>query len=148
MGQSAYQVTTRRTLGAFCVSLARYLHPIAAATIVVLVCVQVYLIADFIFGAPNALHWHTTLGKVVVGFELIVFVTALVGYWHDKREIRLSSALLVIGALQASFAQDIGNSPEVHALHGLLALFVLVLAWTIAARTRSVLTARRPSQLS
>jgi hypothetical protein len=145
MGQSAYQVTTRRTFGAFCVSLARYLHPVAAATIVVLVCVQVYLIADFIFGAPGALHWHTTLGKVVVGFELVVFVTGLVGYWHDKREVRLSSALIVIGVLQASFAEDIGNSPEAHAFHGLLALFVLLLAWTIVARTRSVLTGRHAS---
>ena len=139
MGQSAYQVTTRRSLGATCVSLARVVHPVAAATIVVLVCVQVYLIAAFIFGAGDALDMHMTLGKVVVGVELLVFVTGLVGYWHDKREVRLSTALIVVGVLQASLARDIGSSPQVHALHGLLALFVLILSWMIAARTWSAL---------
>ena len=36
----------------------------------------------------------------------------------------LALALFVIGGLQVSFAENIGNSPSVHALHGLLALVV------------------------
>jgi hypothetical protein len=37
--------------------------------------------------------------------------------------------------LQASLAKDIGNSPWVHALHGMFALVVLVLASLIAVRS-------------
>jgi len=37
------------------------------------------------------------------------------------------------------------HSPQVHALHGLLALAVLLLVWRIAARTRSAL-GRRPAR--
>ena len=86
---------------------------------VALVFVQVYLIAEYIFGDVSGLSTHMTLGRVVVGLELLALVTALIGWSHDRREVRLSAALLVVGGLQASFAKDIGSSPQVHALHGL-----------------------------
>ena len=114
---------------------ARIAHPIAAASVVALVFAQVYLIAAFIFGAPGALAAHMTLGRVVVGFELLALVTALVGWRDDRREVRLSFALVVVGALQVSLASDLGNSPYVHALHGLLALVVVVLASIMTTRT-------------
>jgi hypothetical protein len=47
----------------------------------------------------------------------------------------MSAALFVVGALQASLAKDVGNSPWVHALHGMFALVVLMLALLIAVRT-------------
>jgi hypothetical protein len=84
-----------------------------------------------------------TVGRVVVGIEVIVLVTALAGWWGNWNAIRSSAALFLVGAFQASFAKDIGSSPQVHALHGLLALVVVALAWSIAARGRRELL-RRP----
>jgi len=118
------------------VKAARVANPIAAALVVALVFVQVYLIAEYIFGDAAALDTHMTVGRVVVGIELIVLLTALVGWWRNWAEIRSSVALVVVGGFQASFAADLGSSPPVHALHGLLALVVAVLAWSIAARGR------------
>ena len=117
----------------------RLAHPLAAATVVALVFVQVYLIAEFIFGDGGALSTHMTVGRVVVVVELLALVTALIGWSHDRREVRLSAALFVVGALQAEFAKDIGSSPQVHALHGLFALVVLVLASVMTTRTWKVL---------
>jgi hypothetical protein len=108
---------------------------VAAATVVLLVFVQVYLIAAYIFGEPGALGTHMTVGRVVVFFELVVLLTALIGWRNDRSEIGMSAALFVVGALQASLAKDVGNSPWVHALHGMFALVVLLLALLIAART-------------
>jgi hypothetical protein len=94
--------------------------------VIALVFVQVYLIAAYIFGEPGALGTHMTVGRVVVFFEFVVLPTALIG-WRGRQ----------IRALQASLAKDVGNSPWVHVLHGMLALvvLVLVLALLIAVRT-------------
>jgi hypothetical protein len=72
----------------------------------------------------GVLNSHVTVGRIVVALELLVLVTALVGWWGDWYEITISTALLVVGTFQALFAKDIGSSSEVHALHGLLALAV------------------------
>ena len=117
------------------VKLARFAHPIAAASVVALVFAQVYLIAAFVFGDPDALDAHMTVGRVVVGFELLTFATALVGWWRDWPEVWLGSALVVVGGLQVSLAKDLGTSPRVHAFHGVLALVVVVLASVITVRT-------------
>jgi hypothetical protein len=61
-----------------------------------------------------------------------------VGWWGDWGGIRDSAALLVVGGLQASFAKDLGSSPGVHALHGMLALAVAGLAASIAYSRRSL----------
>jgi hypothetical protein len=114
---------------------ARIAHPAAAATVVLLAFVQVYLIAAYIFGEAGALGTHMTVGRVVVFFELVVLLTALVGWRGDRSQIGMSAALFLVGALQASLAKDVGTSPWVHALHGMLALVVLVLALLIAVRT-------------
>jgi hypothetical protein len=126
------------------VQAARVVHPLAAATVVALVFAQVYLIAEFVFGDANALGAHMTLGKVVVLFELVVLLTAVVGWWRAWPEVKLSAALVVVGGLQVSLAKDLGNSPQVHALHGMLALAVVLLAALIAIRTwRHALPAAR-----
>jgi hypothetical protein len=116
---------------------ARFLHPLAAAGIVGLVFLQVYLIAAYIFGDTGVLNTHVWVGRVVVLLELVVLVTALIGWWGDRYEIGISTALLVVGALQAELAKDIGSSAEVHSLHALLALAVFGLAWSIFVRTRA-----------
>jgi phage gp46-like protein len=115
---------------------ARFLHPLLAGAIVGLVFLQVYLIAAYIFGDTGVLDTHVWVGRVVVLLELLVLVTALVGWWGDRYEIGSAAALLLIGALQAGLAKDIGSSAEVHALHALLALAVFGLAWSILVRTR------------
>jgi hypothetical protein len=117
------------------VHAARVVHPLAAATVVGLVFAQVYLIAEFVFGDANALGAHMMLGKVVVLFELVVLLTAVVGWWRAWPEVKLSAALVIVGGLQVSLAKDLGNSPQVHALHGMLALAVVLLAALIAIGT-------------
>jgi uncharacterized membrane protein len=117
------------------VQAARVFHPLAAATVVALVFAQVYLIAEYVFGNATALGAHMTLGKIVVLFELIVLLTAVIGWWREWTEVWLSLALVVIGGLQVSFAKDLGNSSQVHALHGMLALAVVLLASLIAVGT-------------
>jgi hypothetical protein len=123
---------------AYGVVMARYvraLHPIAATTVAGLVFAQVYLIAAFIFGEAGALDVHRTVGRIAVVFELLVLVTALVAFRNDRAQLWLSGSLFVVGALQASLAKDLGSSPWVHALHGALALAVLLLASAIAIST-------------
>lgn len=71
--------------------IARFLHLIGAAAIVFLVFVQVYLIADYIFGNAGVLNTHETIGRVVVGVELIVLVTALIGWWRRSAPARRCS---------------------------------------------------------
>ncbi|MEI8105057.1 MAG: DUF6220 domain-containing protein [Actinomycetes bacterium] len=117
---------------------ARVIHPLAAIAVVALVFLQVYLIAEAIFGQPGALNDHKTVGGLVVVVELLVLATALLGWLRDRVQVGLSAALAVVGVLQVSFAQNLGNSPAVHALHGLLALVVVLLAAQIAARKRGV----------
>src|SRR6266540_3272021 len=63
---------------------ARFLHPLGAAGVVALVFLQVYLIAAYIFGDSGVLNSHVTVGRIVVALELLVFVTALVGWWDDQ----------------------------------------------------------------
>jgi hypothetical protein len=118
------------------VKAARVLNPILATVVIVLVFVQVYLIADYIFGSASALSHHKTVGGFVVPVELLVFLTALAGWWRERSQVILSLSLLVVGGLQVAFAENIGSSPSVHALHGMLALAVLLLASVIAHRGR------------
>ena len=124
-------------------SAARYVTLIAAAAVVLGVFVQIYLIASYVFGDSGALASHQTNGDVVVGFELVTFLSALVGWRRDGRaQLWLSLALLLVGGLQVSLAKDVGNSPGVHALHGALALVVVLLASAIVARTWPLLSPR------
>jgi hypothetical protein len=133
----------KRSIGGSIRRAARVANPVTAAVVVTLVFVQVYLIASFIFGDAGALDAHMAVGRVTVGCELGVLVTALIGWWGDWAETRGAAALVVVGGLQASLAKDIGSSPQVHALHGFLALVVAALAWSIAVRRRGELASQR-----
>jgi hypothetical protein len=124
-------------------SAARYVNLFAGAAVVVGVFVQIYLIASFIFGDSGALSTHETNGDIVVAFELVAFLSALVGWRRASRtQLWLSVALFLVGAVQVSLAKDVGDSPGVHALHGVFALVVVLLASAIVARALPVLFSR------
>jgi hypothetical protein len=115
---------------------ARQLHPVAAAGVIVLVFVQLYLIAEYVFGDAGALSAHEAVGKAVLVVELIVALTALLGWWRDRLQVGLSVALFVVGVVQISLATtNLGSSPSVRALHGMLAVAVVLLAAIVLARS-------------
>ena len=110
---------------------ARWAHLALALAVVVGVFVQVYLIGAYIFGAgQGALDAHETAGFTVHGFEVLVFVAALVA-WLPWRDLLLSLLLAVIGTVQVSLASE---HRWVGGLHPLLALVVVGLAATLALR--------------
>ena len=76
---------------------ARWVHLALALAVVVGVFVQVYLIGAYIFGAgQGALDAHMTAGWTVHGFELLVFLAALVA-WLPWVDLVLSLLLAVVG---------------------------------------------------
>jgi hypothetical protein len=110
---------------------ADWLHLIFASAIVVGVFVQVYLIGAYIFGAgQGALDAHETVGFTAHGFEVLVFVAAVIA-WLPWRDLLLSLLLAVVGTGQVALA---GEHRWVGGLHPLLALVVFVLAATLARR--------------
>ena len=104
-----------------------------ASAVVLGVFVQVYLIGAYIFGAgQGALDAHETAGFTVHGFEVLVFIVALVA-WLPRTDVILSAALAVLGTVQIALAS---GTKWVGALHPLGALFVLTLV-TVLLRRRA-----------
>ena len=114
------------------VRIARVLHPLAALGDLLVVAIQVYLISKVMFGDANALSTHKSMGDLAPPVEFLVFVTAAVGYWRNWHRIGLAALLLLTGFFQISFAENLGNTPGTHALHGMLAIVVVVIAGQIA----------------
>jgi hypothetical protein len=113
----------------------RLVHALAAAAVVGLIVVQVYLIGEYVNGDAGALLTHEQVGKSVPFIELLVLLTALAGWWSERRQVALSLALFLVGAIQVSFATTHwGTSPGVRALHPTLAVAVIVLAVATAVR--------------
>lgn len=109
-----------------------WINFVLAALVVAGVFVQVYLIASYIFGAgTDALDAHKNVGGVVHGLEILVFLAAIPAYWKRWGEIGLSLSLAVVGFIQVGFSD---GDDWVGGIHGLLALFVLVLAAIISHR--------------
>jgi hypothetical protein len=122
--------TSRRVLHATRAG-ARWAHLALTLAIVLGVFVQVYLIGAYIFGAgQGALDAHKTAGFTVHGFEVLVFVAALIA-WLPRRDLVLSLLLAVVGTVQVTLASE---HRWVGGLHPLLALLVLTLAATLALR--------------
>jgi hypothetical protein len=95
------------------------------------VFVQVYLIGAYIFGAgPEALDAHGTVGFTVHGFEVLIFLVALVA-WLPRADLALSLLMAVGGTVQLALS---GAEKWTGALHPLGALFVLVLAAVLVRR--------------
>jgi phosphate starvation-inducible membrane PsiE len=112
------------------------LHAAAATLVVVLIFVQLYLIGEYVYGNASALKTHESVGKVVPFVELLVFLTALVGWWSNRWQVGLSFALFIVGGIQVSFATTHwGTAPSVRALHPALAVAVVLLAAVVASRT-------------
>lgn len=109
----------------------RWVHLVLALAVVAGVFVQVYLIGAYIFGAgQGALDAHKTAGWTVHGFEMLVFVAALVA-WLPWVDIVLSLLLAVIGTVQVSLASE---HRWVGAVHPVLALVVVGLAAMLVLR--------------
>ena len=109
----------------------RWVHLVLALAVVAGVFVQVYLIGAYIFGAgQGALDAHKTAGWTVHGFEMLVFVAALVA-WLPWVDIVLSLLLAVIGTVQVALANE---HRWVGGLHPLLALVLVGLAATLVLR--------------
>ncbi len=105
--------------------------------IVVGVFVQAYLITAYVSGEADALDLHGNLGFAVLHpAELLVLLTAFGAWPRAWRWIGFTSTLIVVGTVQIILAPPDENpsSGWVHGFHGLLALFVLVLAAIIAHR--------------
>jgi hypothetical protein len=109
----------------------RWAHLALALGVVLGVFVQVYLIGSYLFGAgQGALDAHRTAGWTVHGFEMLVFVAALIA-WLPRVDLVLSLLLAVLGTVQVSLASE---HRWVGGLHPLLALAVLALAAALALR--------------
>jgi len=109
----------------------RWMHLVLALAVVAGVFVQVYLIGAYIFGAgEGALNAHKTAGWTVHGFEMLVFVAALVA-WLPWVDLVLSLLLAVIGTVQVALAN---GQRWVGGLHPVLALVVVGLAAFLVLR--------------
>ena len=109
----------------------RWVHLVLALAVVAGVLVQVYLIGAYIFGAgPGALDAHKTAGWTVHGFEMLLFVAALLA-WLPWVDLVLSLLLAVLGTVQVALASE---HRWVGGLHPLLALFVVGLAAALVLR--------------
>jgi hypothetical protein len=111
----------------------RWAHLVLALAVVAGVFVQVYLIGAYIFGAgQGALDLHKTAGWTVHGFEMLVFVAALVA-WLPWVDLVLSLLLAVIGTVQVALANE---HRWIGGVHPVLALVVVGLAATLVLRAR------------
>jgi hypothetical protein len=114
----------------------RLVHAAAATVVVALIFVQLYLIGEYVYGNVSALSTHESVGKVVPFLELLVFLTAVAGWWANRVQVGLSLALFIVGGIQVSFATTHwGTNPSVRAFHPMLAVAVVLLAAATAART-------------
>jgi hypothetical protein len=119
----------------------RWIHLVLALAVVAGVFVQVYLIGAYIFGAgEGALNAHKTAGWTVHGFEMLVFVAALVA-WLPWVDLVLSLLLAGIGTVQVALANE---RRWIGGVHPVLALVVVGLAATLVLRA---LRRRRATRL-
>ena len=109
----------------------RWVRLALALAIVLGVFVQVYLIGSYVFGAAQgALDAHETAGWAVHGFEMLVFVAALIA-WLPRLDVALSISLAAVGTVQVSLVSE---HRWVGGLHPPLALVVVSLAAALALR--------------
>ena len=107
------------------------LHLVLAATIVLAVFAQVYLIGAYVFGAGSgALDAHRSVGFTTHALEVLLLVVALVA-WLPRAELLLSLALAVAGTIQIALASA---HRWTGGLHPLGALVVLALATLVVRR--------------
>jgi hypothetical protein len=124
-----------------------WINFVAASLVALLVFLQAYLITAYFTGAgEGALDAHGVVGFLFIhGLEAIVFLSALGGWWRRWMWLGLSFFLILFGTIQIFLAppDEDPASGWVHGLHGLFALFVMVLAAAIAYRGAGELGLRR-----
>ena len=124
-----------------------WINFVAASLVALLVFLQAYLITAYFTGAgEGALDAHGVVGFLFIhGFEAIVFLSALGAWWGAWKWLGLSFFLILFGTVQIFLAppDEDPASGWVHGLHGLFALFVMVLAAVIAYRGAQELGLRR-----
>lgn len=124
-----------------------WINFVAASLVALLVFLQAYLITAYATGAgEGALDAHGIVGFLFIhGLEAIVFLSALGAWWGVWKWLGLSFFLILFGTVQIFLAppEDDPASGWVHGLHGLFALFVMILAAVIAYRGMQELGLRR-----
>lgn len=117
-----------------------------AATVMVGVFVQVYLIATVAFGGTkDALDAHRNIGKGVHLLEIGVFLAALIALWPAWRKTLWPFLLAAVGTVQAGLAVKAHEGTTwVHGFHGMLALFVLLIAIVVMGQAASTLGLKMP----
>jgi hypothetical protein len=130
--------------------IATWVHFVFASIVVIGVFLQVYFIASYFSGAgEGALDAHAFMGGVIVhASELLVLISSLVAFWGIWKWIGWSALLFVLGTVQI-FLSPPDEDPAsgwVHGLHGLGALFVLILAAVLAHHDMRLLGLMRPRE--
>ena len=111
------------------------------------VVVQVFLAGLGIFGAES-FDAHEEFGGIVHGLTILVFLLAIAGP-RTARTIGMGFALAVLVTIQIALVGARDDAPGVAALHPVLALFALGLAFHIgmpALSRRRGASAPRPAQ--
>jgi hypothetical protein len=130
------------------VRLAVWINLVFATIVVVGVFLEAYFIAAYATGAgETALDLHSWTGGIVIHLsELIVFLSALAGFWGAWRWVGFNFFLFLLGTIQIFLSPPDEDrlSGWIHGLHGLLALFVLVVAAVIVHRDMRLLGLMRP----
>jgi hypothetical protein len=131
-------------------NVATWINLVFATIVAIGVFLQVYFIASFFSGAgESALDAHSFVGGVIVhASELLVLLSGLVAFWGIWKWAGWSALLFVLGTVQIFLSppDDDPASGWIHGLHGLGALFVLILAAVIAHHDLRVLgLMRRPA---
>ena len=116
---------------------------VLAALVVVGVWLQVYLIAAHLFGAGDALDLHESLGEIMRGLGVLVFLAALGAWWRNWGKIGHAFGLAAVVMIQIALT---GGERWVGGLHGLLALVVLVMALFVAKDDADELGLKRASR--
>jgi peptidoglycan/LPS O-acetylase OafA/YrhL len=102
-----------------------WIQLVLAALVVLGVWLQVYFIASYFFGAADALDVHKTIGEIMRGVEVLVFLAALGAWWRNWGKIGHAFGLAAVGTIQIALS---GGDDWVGGFHGLLALAILVMA--------------------
>lgn len=105
---------------------------ILGTLVVIGVFVQAYLISAAYLGAgADAIDAHGGVGGAVHGLEVLALVAALVAYWKRWALIVPALLLAVVGTVQIGLSEA---ESWTGGLHGLLAMFVLVLGAVVSMR--------------
>jgi hypothetical protein len=105
---------------------------VLASLVAIGVFVQAYLIsAAFLGVGSDAIDAHGGVGGIVHGLEVLAFLAAIPAYWKRWALLAVPFALAVVGTVQIALSEVEGWTGG---LHGLLAMFVLVLAAVVAMR--------------